>query len=100
MTLASIYPPPSSSVVYADPPYIGTAEYTSGAFVHNRFYNWLRSVPYPVYISERHMPEDFIPIAETRLNSTLSALSNNIQATERLYLHERFAHPCIELELF
>lgn len=46
------------------------------------------------------MPEDFIPIAETRLNSTLSALSNNIQATERLYLHERFAHPCIELELF
>jgi site-specific DNA-adenine methylase len=92
-------PPPSSSVVYADPPYIGTAEYTSGAFDHERFYNWLRSVPYPVYTSEYHMPDDFIPIAETKLQCTLSATGNNT-ATERLFLHRRFAHPDIQLSLF
>lgn len=92
-------PPPSSSVVYADPPYIGTRGYTSGAFNHDRFYNWLRSVPYPVYVSEYHMPDDFIPIAETKLQCTLSATGNNT-ATERLFLHRRFAHPDIQATLF
>ena len=87
-------------MVYADPPYADTKEYTSGAFNHDRFYNWLRSVPYPVYVSEYHMPDDFVSISEIGLNSTLSATTNNKQTVEHLFLHERFAHPCVEQALF
>ena len=89
---------PKNSLVYADPPYIGTENYGSGEFDYDAFYNWLRSVPYPVYVSEYHMPDDFIPIAKTKLQCTLNDSSSNT-VTERLFLHERFAHPDVQLTL-
>ena len=37
-------------VVYCDPPYEGTAEY-SGGFDHKAFYDWVASRDFPVYFS-------------------------------------------------
>ena len=91
---------PENSTVYADPPYVGTAEYCSGEFNHDEFYEWLRNVQHPVYVSEYTMPDDFVCVAETKLVSTLSATNNSKRVTERIFLHRRFAHPDIQAILF
>ena len=91
---------PENSIVYADPPYIGTEKYGSGEFYHDEFYKWLRNVQYPVYVSEYTMPDDFVCVAETELVSTLSATNNSKRVTERLFLHERFAERNETMNLF
>ena len=61
------------SVVYCDPPYRDTTEYTCGGFDHEAFYDWCCGQSVPVYISEYHMPEDrFVCVAEFKHNSRLS----------------------------
>lgn len=90
---------PHDSTVYADPPYAGTAEYNGRSFDHARFYDWLRQTQFPVYISEYQMPEDFVCIAETSLQCTLSAETNK-QVIERLFLHKRFADLKVHPDLF
>ena len=62
------------SVIYCDPPYRNTAEYTCGGFDHDVFYDWCCKQTAPVYISEYHMPEDrFVCVAEFRHNSRLAS---------------------------
>ena len=89
---------PENSIVYADPPYVGTAKYSSGEFNHTEFYEWLRHVQHPVYVSEYAMPDDFVCVAETELKSILG--SNNKSVIERLFLHERFAERQETMNLF
>lgn len=89
---------PENSTVYADPPYAGTAKYSSGVFNHAEFYDWLRHVQHPVYVSEYAMPDDFVCVAETELKSILG--SNNKSVIERLFLHERFAERHETMNLF
>ena len=81
---------PKNSVVYADPPYSGTASYNGNTFDNESFYNYLRNVPFPVYVSEYTMPDDFVCINATDRTDTFSAVSSEC-VTERLFLHERFA---------
>lgn len=78
-----------NSVVYCDPPYIGTKGYGVD-FDHNKFYQWLRSTTFPVYISEYTMPSDFMPIATVDKVATFSATNKSAIKQENLYLHERF----------
>lgn len=78
-----------NSVVYCDPPYIGTKGYGVD-FDHNKFYQWLRSTTFPVYISEYTMPSDFIPVATVDKVANFSATNNSAIKQENLYLHERF----------
>lgn len=86
---------PADSVVYCDPPYRGTAEYKDGGFDHDRFYNWLRTRNFPVYVSEYVMPEDFTAVWDKRKTCTYSSSSNNMKTVEKLFLHNRFAE-CIQ----
>lgn len=48
-------------VVYADPPYLGTTEYKTGAFDHSAFYDWCeraaREVGAAVFVSEFTLPD-------------------------------------------
>ena len=92
-------PIPPNSTVYADPPYVETKKYLKTSFDHSRFYNWLRQTPFPVYISEYRMPEDFVCIAEKQTRCILSAQPNNA-VTERLFLHKRFADRKVHPDLF
>lgn len=65
------------SVIYCDPPYIGTAKYSEGGFNHEDFYQWVRENKNPVFISEYTMPEDFKVIASMSKIQKLSSQKEN-----------------------
>lgn len=51
------------SFIYCDPPYEGKKKYMAGrSFDYDRFWNWFRNCPYPVYVSSYDAPEDIKPI--------------------------------------
>ena len=78
-----------NSVVYCDPPYIGTKGYGVD-FDHDKFYQWLRSTTFPVYISEYTMPSDFIQVATVDKVANFLPTNNRTVKQENLYIHERF----------
>ena len=78
-----------NSVVYCDPPYIGTEGYCV-EFDHEQFYEWLRNTNFPVYISEYTMPSDFAIVASIDKISNFSPTNNSTVKQENLYIHERF----------
>lgn len=78
-----------NSVVYCDPPYIGTKGYCV-EFDHEQFYEWLRNTNFPVYISEYTMPSDFAIVASIDKISNFSATDKSTVKQENLYIHERF----------
>ena len=80
---------PEDAVVYADPPYAGTNNYAVG-FDPARFHAWLRSVSFPVFVSEYSMPADFVPIWHRRKICTLGA-GNRAETIERLYVRADYA---------
>ena len=77
-------------VVYCDPPYIGTERYTTSAFDHPAFYEWLRTRSFPVYVSEYRMPEDFVPVWAARKRQLLAAV-NCKWIVEKVFVHRRWA---------
>ena len=81
---------PVDATVYADPPYAGPAEYAGTSFDHPRFYDWLRSVPFPVFVSEYSMPPDFRCLAAFDRVGTFG-YTNREKCIERIFVHERFA---------
>ena len=78
-----------NSVVYCDPPYIGTKGYCV-EFDHEQFYEWLRTTNFPVYISEYTMPSDFAIVASIDKIAYFSPTNNSTIKQENLYIHERF----------
>lgn len=78
-----------NSVVYCDPPYIGTRGYCV-EFDHEQFYEWLRNTDFPVYISEYTMPQDFAIVASIDKISNFSPTNKSTVKQENLYIHERF----------
>ena len=83
-------PIPLGSLVYADPPYAGTDGYNDAAFDHAAFWEWVRTRPFQVYVSEYSAPPDFFPVFQTEKISTYSA-KNNTRTVEKLFLHRRFS---------
>ena len=82
-------PIPEGSVVYCDPPYSGTNDYGMD-FDHDAFWEWARTREFPVWVSEYSAPDDFVCVKEIPVRSRMSA-TTNIAATERLFVHGRFA---------
>ena len=81
---------PDGATVYCDPPYKGTKGYGYG-FDHEAFYDWMRDAPFPVYVTEYGMPEDFTEVASIGKCCPLSATNKSRKTTERLFVHERWA---------
>ena len=55
------------AVIYCDPPYADTHEYTADGFDHDAFYSWCLEQTQPLFISEYNMPKDeFVCVAEWR----------------------------------
>lgn len=78
---------PDESIIYCDPPYMGTAGY-SGGINHDEFWQWCRERVYDghkVYISEYQAPDDFITIWEKTIQNCFSP---GKKATERLFIYE------------
>ena len=82
-------PIPEGAVVYCDPPYKGTAKYLC-EFDHDAFYQWALSRPFPVFISEYAMPDDFAPIAIKQKTSSLSATST-FNVAEKIFVQRKYA---------
>ena len=70
---------PPSSIIYCDPPYTGTKEYTAAkksGFDTNEFWSWCRERAFDghsVFISEYNAPDDFVCVWQQEVKSSLSA---------------------------
>ena len=73
-------------VVYCDPPYEGTAEYSNGAFDSKQFYDWVASRPYRVYFSSYEITDERFYVVWERVRcAKLSATTNSTHRVEKLY---------------
>lgn len=86
------------STVYADPPYQNTNKYIT-EFNHEDFFQWARTRPYPVFISEYNAPSDFKCIWQTNKSCSLSATATN-KTIERLFVYKSFNNTAQQLTLF
>lgn len=80
-------PIPENSVVYCDPPYEGTGNY-GNEFDHAAFWEWARTREFPVFVSERTSPEDFVAVLEYTKQSKFNKDSG--KRKEGLFIHRRF----------
>ena len=76
-------------LVYCDPPYQGTTGYKTGAFDHDKFFDWCREQAKRniVFVSEYNAPEDFECVwqgeIKTNFSSTRKKATHN--AVEKLF---------------
>ena len=76
------------SVVYCDPPYLGTKRYRTGEFDHERFWKWAEAVSEhsTVFVSEYTTLSDFfVPVWEMSTKVTLARKGK--KATEKLFVN-------------
>ena len=76
-------------IIYCDPPYEGTTSYKTGAFDHEKFWNWCRMMSQynTVFVSEYNAPSDFTCIweGEVKTNFASKRTSATHNATEKLF---------------
>lgn len=81
---------PDGSVVYADPPYFGTVEYTTGKFDSEAFWEYMRRVAERniVFISEMAAPKDFDCVWQRKVTRVIDRNKDNqFAAVEKLFIH-------------
>lgn len=68
-------------LIYCDPPYKGTTSYKTGAFNHDKFWEWCRGMSKNnvVFISEYEAPDDFICVWQGGIKTNFA--SQRIKAT-------------------
>ena len=76
-------------VVYCDPPYKNTGGYGI-EFNTDAFWQWARTITYPVYVSEYQAPPDFVSIWSKEKRVLLNGESLTAPRTEHLFVHKRF----------
>lgn len=80
---------PDGSLVYCDPPYKGTTDYSnSKGFSHTVFWEYVRELSKTnfVFVSELDAPYDFIPVWQKPFTRNLDA-SVVFTSTEKLFIH-------------
>jgi site-specific DNA-adenine methylase len=77
---------PKNSLIYCDPPYIGTSTtgYAKNKFDYDKFYEWALAQK-NIYISEYTMPNDFIPIFTKNKRSKMVSDNSKI-VIEKLFV--------------
>ena len=81
-------------VVYCDPPYQGTIAFYNNGFDYEKFWEWVRTREYPVYVSEYNAPDDLVSIwrkKKRRMAAGGKSGYKGNEATEHLFIHRRFA---------
>ena len=76
------------NVIYCDPPYESTTSYKDG-FNHSEFWEWVREMSKDNYIliSEYNAPNDFVPMWQKELITTLDKNSRS-KAVEKLFTYK------------
>ena len=79
---------PSNSIIYCDPPYQGTTQYsTSKNFNYDEFWEWCRIMAakgHKVFISEYEAPEDFECIWSKEVTNSMNT-TKTYKQTEKLF---------------
>lgn len=80
-------------LVYCDPPYEGTAEYREGGFDSKKFYDWVMSRDYPVYISSYKISDQRLKLVKAINTRSLMSKdkSKGLYNYENLYWNGRDA---------
>ena len=86
---------PSRSLIYCDPPYVGTAGY-GFEFNHTEFYDWCRdrvNEGHYVFVSEYSMPKDFEEVWSRNVHVSLAhkCSARNIERLFRLHKKPPFS---------
>lgn len=79
---------PPNSTVYCDPPYKATTGYSTGAFDHKAFWEYMRKISKNnnVFISEENAPEDFVCVWQKPLRRQIDNQGENtFVRTEKLF---------------
>lgn len=78
-----------NTLIYCDPPYAGTSGYKTGAFDHDKFFNWCREQAKNniVFVSEYNAPSGFIKVwqGEIKTNFASSRKTATHNAVEKLF---------------
>jgi DNA adenine methylase len=81
---------PDNSIVYCDPPYAETTQYAQSGFDSGAFWQWARDKSlegHSVFVSEYTAPEDFYPVWEKEIPSSLNnQTGSSKKATEKLFV--------------
>jgi len=80
---------PENSIIYCDPPYLGTAGYAPEGFNHDEFWEWCRersSEGHSVFVSEYGGPDDFHLLWSHKVKVTMGPTSNSTAKEERLFM--------------
>lgn len=80
---------PPNSIIYCDPPYQGTTGYATGAFDHDKFWQWCRdkvAEGHKVYVSEYTAPDDWVAVWEKTVNNTLTKYTGSKKGVEKLFV--------------
>lgn len=80
---------PPNSIIYCDPPYQGTTGYATGAFNHEKFWQWCRdkvAEGHKVYVSEYTAPDDWVCVWEKTVNNTLTKDTGSKKGVEKLFV--------------
>ena len=88
--------PVAPSIIYCDPPYKGTKQYSKECrnFDYLAYYKWCRkmvSIGHIIYMSEYEMPDDFVCIWQQKVKSSLSAngkSGSSKSSVEKLFVHK------------
>ena len=79
---------PDNSIIYCDPPYKGTKQYsTSRNFNHSIFWQWCRDmqrIGHDVFISEYEAPDDFTCVWSKQITNSMN-IKNTYKTTEKLF---------------
>lgn len=78
------------SLIYCDPPYQGTTGYKTGAFLHDKFFDWCRQKKaegHIVFVSEYNAPSDFEVVwqGEVKTNFASTRKGATHVAVEKLF---------------
>lgn len=79
-----------SNLIYCDPPYQGTTGYKTGAFDHDKFFDWCRQKKaegHAVFVSEYQAPDDFELVwqGEIKTNFASTRKGATHTAVEKLF---------------
>ena len=81
----------ADDVVYCDPPYANTQRYNTKKFDSLAFWDWVRSKPFPIFVSEYHAPDDFTPIWSKLKSVLMNQHGSDGKVREFLFVEKRFA---------
>ena len=80
----------TGDVVYCDPPYENTKQYSVAGFNLKEFYDWVYDADFPIWFSSYEISDKrFDCVWETERTSQLSATNNSLKVVEKLYANKK-----------